>query len=233
MPYRLADTPGMVSIETAAGRKSPVEVSAEILQVLRDRAEAALGGEVVGRGDHGAGVFRRCAAPGHQGRRPTGGPARAAPAERTDCGGHRLRLGPRLRGDLRGLRPGRRHLRHFDAALVARRLRGAGHRRRFDAGRRRLRPGDRRVAGRAVCRRHAGAARPAAAAHPGARRQGAAVAGRFGTGRMHAVQWLPGRPAHRARRASRSWRPRWSIEPLDRCAPRCATPAWRPRAWTA
>jgi len=46
--YQLADTPGMVSIETAAGRKSPVQVSADILKVLRDRAEAALGGEVSG-----------------------------------------------------------------------------------------------------------------------------------------------------------------------------------------
>jgi molecular chaperone HscA len=46
--YQLSDTPGMVSIETAAGRKSPVQVSADILKVLRDRAEAALGGEVSG-----------------------------------------------------------------------------------------------------------------------------------------------------------------------------------------
>jgi molecular chaperone HscA len=46
--YRLADTPGMVSIDTAAGRRSPVEVSAEILKVLRGRAEAALGGDLAG-----------------------------------------------------------------------------------------------------------------------------------------------------------------------------------------
>jgi len=48
MPYRFVDAPGMVQIKTAAGVKSPVEVSAEILKCLRIRAEAALGGELVG-----------------------------------------------------------------------------------------------------------------------------------------------------------------------------------------
>ena len=48
MPYRFVDAPGMVQIKTAAGVKSPVEVSAEILKQLRIRAEAALGGELVG-----------------------------------------------------------------------------------------------------------------------------------------------------------------------------------------
>ncbi|WP_435628303.1 Fe-S protein assembly chaperone HscA [Candidatus Ferrigenium straubiae] len=48
LPYRFADTAGMLQLRTAAGVKSPVEVSAEILKVLRLRAEAALGGELVG-----------------------------------------------------------------------------------------------------------------------------------------------------------------------------------------
>ena len=47
-PYRFVDTPGMVRIETRVGVKSPVEVSAEILKVLRSRAEASLGGELTG-----------------------------------------------------------------------------------------------------------------------------------------------------------------------------------------
>jgi molecular chaperone HscA len=46
--YRLVEAPGSVAIATAAGPKSPVEVSAEILQALRERAEAALGGELAG-----------------------------------------------------------------------------------------------------------------------------------------------------------------------------------------
>ena len=47
-PYRFCDTPGMVRLETRAGIKSPVEISAEILKTLRARAEAALGGELTG-----------------------------------------------------------------------------------------------------------------------------------------------------------------------------------------
>ncbi|MEX0638489.1 MAG: Fe-S protein assembly chaperone HscA, partial [Burkholderiales bacterium] len=42
-PYDFVDAPGMVRLRTAAGTKSPVEVSAEILKVLRQRAELALG----------------------------------------------------------------------------------------------------------------------------------------------------------------------------------------------
>jgi molecular chaperone HscA len=48
MPYQFVDAPGMVQLKTVAGIKSPVEVSAEILKVLRERAEKALGGELVG-----------------------------------------------------------------------------------------------------------------------------------------------------------------------------------------
>src|SRR5512139_101514 len=48
LPYRFVDAPGMVKLKTAGGVKSPVEISAEILKVLRSRAEAALGGELVG-----------------------------------------------------------------------------------------------------------------------------------------------------------------------------------------
>jgi molecular chaperone HscA len=47
-PYRFIDDPGMVRIATRAGAKSPVEASAEILRALRLRAEASLGGELVG-----------------------------------------------------------------------------------------------------------------------------------------------------------------------------------------
>jgi molecular chaperone HscA len=48
LPYRFVDAPGMVAIETAAGLRSPVQVSAEILKSLRARAEAGLGGELFG-----------------------------------------------------------------------------------------------------------------------------------------------------------------------------------------
>lgn len=47
-PYDFVDAPGMLQIRTCAGVRSPVEVSAEILRVLRARAEASLGGPLVG-----------------------------------------------------------------------------------------------------------------------------------------------------------------------------------------
>jgi len=46
--YRFIDTPGMVQLETRVGRRSPVEISAEILKTLRLRAESALGGPLAG-----------------------------------------------------------------------------------------------------------------------------------------------------------------------------------------
>lgn len=61
LPYRFVDAvstgskqpgsghaSGMLQLRTIAGVKSPVEVSAEILKVLRERAELSLGGELVG-----------------------------------------------------------------------------------------------------------------------------------------------------------------------------------------
>ncbi len=49
IPYQFRDTGvGMVQIETRAGIKSPVEISAEILLSLKNRAEKALGGELTG-----------------------------------------------------------------------------------------------------------------------------------------------------------------------------------------
>jgi molecular chaperone HscA len=48
LPYKFIDAPGMVKIDTVAGVKSPVDVSAEILRVLRVQAEEALAGPLVG-----------------------------------------------------------------------------------------------------------------------------------------------------------------------------------------
>jgi len=49
MPYQFSgEEGGMPFIVTAAGEKSPVQVSADILQVLVERAEASLGGELEG-----------------------------------------------------------------------------------------------------------------------------------------------------------------------------------------
>jgi molecular chaperone HscA len=48
LPYQLIDKPGMVALQTVAGEKSPVEVSAEILATLRFRAEDTFDDDVFG-----------------------------------------------------------------------------------------------------------------------------------------------------------------------------------------
>jgi molecular chaperone HscA len=48
LPYAFVDAPGMVRIETVQGPKSPVEVSAEILATLRQRAEDTVADDLYG-----------------------------------------------------------------------------------------------------------------------------------------------------------------------------------------
>jgi molecular chaperone HscA len=48
LPYRFVDQPGMVGIDTRAGIKSPVEVAAEILATLRQRAEDSFDDDLFG-----------------------------------------------------------------------------------------------------------------------------------------------------------------------------------------
>lgn len=48
MPYEFVDAPGMLKLKTISGDKSPVEVSAEILARLRQRAEDSFNDEIVG-----------------------------------------------------------------------------------------------------------------------------------------------------------------------------------------
>jgi molecular chaperone HscA len=48
LPYRFEDTPGMLSITTRDGLKSPVEVSADILATLRFRAEDSFADDIFG-----------------------------------------------------------------------------------------------------------------------------------------------------------------------------------------
>ncbi len=47
-PYRFVDAPGMVKLDTRSGVKSPVEISADLLRALRQRAADSLGGEIDG-----------------------------------------------------------------------------------------------------------------------------------------------------------------------------------------
>lgn len=48
LPYAFVDAPGMVRLQTVEGPKSPVEVSAEILATLRQRAEDSFDDELFG-----------------------------------------------------------------------------------------------------------------------------------------------------------------------------------------
>ena len=48
LPYQLNDKPGMVTLHTIAGEKSPVEISAEILATLRFRAEDTFDDDIYG-----------------------------------------------------------------------------------------------------------------------------------------------------------------------------------------
>ena len=48
LPYQLIDKPGMVTLQTVAGEKSPVEISAEILATLRFRAEDTFDDDIYG-----------------------------------------------------------------------------------------------------------------------------------------------------------------------------------------
>ena len=48
LPYRFVDHPGMMGLQTVAGEKSPVEVSADILATLRYRAEDSFNDDLFG-----------------------------------------------------------------------------------------------------------------------------------------------------------------------------------------
>ena len=48
LPYKFIDHPGMLGVQTVVGEKSPVEVSAEILATLRQRAEDSFNDDLYG-----------------------------------------------------------------------------------------------------------------------------------------------------------------------------------------
>jgi molecular chaperone DnaK (HSP70) len=101
LPYDFEDSgAGMVRVRTVAGVKSPVEISAEILATLRQRAEDTFADDLFGAVVTVPGLFRRRAAPGDQGRRGAGRAEGAASCQRANGRGHRLRARQRRRGAL-------------------------------------------------------------------------------------------------------------------------------------
>jgi molecular chaperone HscA len=91
MPYDFVESPGMVRLKTHAGIKSPVETSSEILKTLKTRAEAALGGELVGAVITVPAYFDDAQRQATKDAARVAGLERPAPAQRTDGGRHRLR----------------------------------------------------------------------------------------------------------------------------------------------
>ena len=107
--YRYANRDGMAALQTAAGPKSPVEASAEILRVLSARAEQHLGGAL-----HGAVVtvpayFDDAQRQATKAAAELAGLARLAIDERTHRRGGRVWNGRARRRRNLGLRPRRRN----------------------------------------------------------------------------------------------------------------------------
>ena len=46
LPYRFGNSERIIELQTRQGAKTPIEVSADILRALKERAEASLGGEL-------------------------------------------------------------------------------------------------------------------------------------------------------------------------------------------
>ena len=92
VPYKIVRAcNGDAWVEAEGKSYSPSQISAFILQKMKETAEAYLGQQGRAGGHHGARLFQRRAAPGHQGRRQDRRPGSAAHHQRADRGGARLR----------------------------------------------------------------------------------------------------------------------------------------------
>ena len=151
VPYKIVKGDnGDAWVEADGKNYSPSQISAFILQKMKETAEAYLGEKVEQAVITVPGLFQRRPAPGDQGRRQDRRPRGAAHHQRADRGGARLRPRQEGRQDDRRLRPRRRHLRHLDPRDRRRRLRGEVDQRRHLPRRRGLRHAPRRLSRRRV-----------------------------------------------------------------------------------
>ena len=155
-------------VEAGGKEYSPPEISAMILQKLKQAAEEYLGQPVTKAVITVPGVLQRRAAAGDQGRRADRRPRSDAHRQRADRGGAGLRPRQEEGRDDRRLRLRRRHVRHLDPRSRRRRRRGQGDQRRHAPRRRQPRSADHRLDHRRVQeeRRHRSRQGPDGAAAP-------------------------------------------------------------------
>ena len=183
VPYKVVRGPhDDARVEIFGKAYSPPEISAMILQKLKTAAEDFLGEKVTKAVITVPAYFndsqRQATKQAGEDRRPRS----AAHHQRADGRGAGLRPGQEEGRNHRGLRPGRRHVRHFHPGSGRRRGRSEGHRRRHAPGRRRRRQSHRRLAGRGIQersghRRQQGSHGPAAPEGSRRKSQDRAVAG--------------------------------------------------------
>ena len=129
---------------------TPPEISAMMLQKLKQAAEDYLGQPVTQGRHHGPRVLQRLAAPGDEGRRQDRGSRSAAHRQRADGGRARVRARQEEERDDRRVRLRRRHVRHLDPRSGRGRRRGQGDQRRHAPRRRQPRPARHRLDRRRV-----------------------------------------------------------------------------------
>ena len=131
VPYKIVKGANGDAWVQAGGKDySPSQISAFILQKMKETAEAYPGRERHASGHHRPRLLQRRAAPGDQGRRPDRRSRSAAHHQRADRGSARLWPRQGRRQDDRGLRPWRRHVRRLDPRDRRRRVRSEVDQRR-------------------------------------------------------------------------------------------------------
>ncbi|MCK7472885.1 MAG: Hsp70 family protein [Rhodopseudomonas palustris] len=170
VPYKIVKASnGDAWVEADGKSYSPSQISAFILQKMKETAEAYLGEKVDAGGHHRSRLLQRRPAPGDQGRRQDRRVSKCCASSTSRPRPRSPTASTRRRPSTdRGLRPRRRHLRHLDPGDRRRRVRGEVDQRRHLPRRRRLRHAHRRLprrrvqegAGHRPAQRQAGAAAP-------------------------------------------------------------------------
>ena len=151
VPYAVvAASNGDVRVKIVDQDYAPPQISAMVLAEAQAGGRGVSGPDGDARGDHGAGLLQRRAAPGHQGGGRDCRPRGDAHRQRAHRGGAGLRPRQEEGRDDRRLRLRRRHLRHLDPRGGRGRGGGEVHQRRHAPGRRQPRSAHHRVDRRGV-----------------------------------------------------------------------------------